>query len=591
MVTRNDTLRGVDQLPFWAQDSKTLLYLEDCAGDENYHLWAAHALDPTAPARDLTPFYGKEPIQACNILTSPWFPNELLVGLNSRAPHAVFDMYRCNYQTGQLELDTLNPGDVVGWGCETRSFQVRAATVRNQDDSSTTIRFRACDRRPWRDLVTFPYGEVGTLVDFCNDGTDTCWMTSSVGRDTTALLRVDLQTGATLEEVFAIDKCDCGGAVLDPATKKLRAVGFNYARLERTFWDPDLENDYRVLQSLGPVGSDVVVYSKTRDETLWTVGYQRSDGPTEFFIYDQISKSTKPLFVDRPELLQYKLAAMADVRIIARDGTELVAYLTRVVTDRPTPLVLLVHGGPWDRDYWGFDATSQWFANRGYATLQVNYRGSSGYGKTFLHKGDRQWGVGDMQHDLTDAVRWAVEQGIADSDKVCIYGGSYGGYACLAGLAFTPDLYCCGVDIVGPSNIRTLLNSIPPYWGPLRKAMVLKIGDVEADEAFNRKISPLFHIDQIQAPLLIGHGANDPRVKQSESDAIAFSMSDKGIPVEYIVYPDEGHGFGRPANRLDFMGRAELFLAKHLGGRAQEFIKPSATSALFPLEFAKPNCK
>jgi dipeptidyl aminopeptidase/acylaminoacyl peptidase len=274
---------------------------------------------------------------------------------------------------------------------------------------------------------------------------------------------------------------------------------------------------------------------------------------------------------------------MEDVRIPARDGLELVAYLTRARTDEATPLILLVHGGPWARDRWGFTAQAQWFANRGYATLQVNYRGSTGYGKTFLHKGDKQWGVGDMQHDLTDAVQWAIDNDIALADKVAIYGGSYGGYATLAGLCFTPDLYCCGVDIVGPSNIKTLLDSIPPYWGPLRNGMLLKIGDVDSDEAFNQKISPLFHVENIRAPLLIGQGANDPRVKQAEADQIAFTMQEKGIPVEYILYPDEGHGFARPDNRIDFNGRAEAFLAKHLGGRAEPFVKPEGSTAQFPL--------
>ena len=275
---------------------------------------------------------------------------------------------------------------------------------------------------------------------------------------------------------------------------------------------------------------------------------------------------------------------MEDVRIKARDGLELVAYLTRADTEKPTPLVLMVHGGPWARDFWGFNSAAQWFANRGYACLQVNFRGSQGYGKSFLHKGDKEWGVGAMQHDLSDSVAWAIEQGIAEKDKVCIYGGSYGGYACLAGLTFTPELYACGVDIVGPSNIKTLLDSIPPYWGPLRNDMLRKIGDVDADAEFNAAISPLFHVDAIKAPLLIGQGANDPRVKQAEADQIAFSMRDKGIPVEYCLYPDEGHGFARPDNRIDFNGRAEQFLAKHLGGRAEAFVKPEGSTVIFPLE-------
>jgi len=409
-------------------------------------------------------------------------------------------------------------------------------------------------------------------------------MTSSLERDTSALLKVDLTTGNVIEEIFSSEKCDVGSVVLDQDTKEIRAISYNYARTERIFFDKDLENDYQNLQSLGPKGSEVFIASRTRDEKLWVAGYRRSDGPTEYFLYDQTKKTTSPLFVSNPKLLDYEFAPMEDVVIKARDGLEFVGYLTRARTNAKTPLILMVHGGPWARDYWGFNSKAQWFANRGYATLQVNFRGSTGYGKTFLHKGDKQWGVGDMQHDLTDAVKWAIDESIADKDNICIYGGSYGGYACLAGLTFTPDLYKCGVDIVGPSNIKTLLDSIPPYWGPLRSGMLLKIGDVDSDEEFNRKISPLYHVENIKSPLLIGHGANDPRVKQAEADQIASSMKEKGIPVEYILYSDEGHGFARPDNRIDFNGRTELFLAKHLGGRAEEFLKPDGSTASFPLE-------
>eukprot|EP00978_Attheya_sp_CCMP212_P024286 scaffold76085_cov44-Attheya_sp.AAC.1 len=581
MIT-NDTSRGIRNA-FWAQDSKTMLYLQDFEGDENFHLWAIPVDQNSVLARDLTP--GKN-VKASNVMTNKRFPDEILVGTNQRN-ETLFDMYRCNYKTGELTLDTENPGDVIGWGSEDFSFQIREATVRNQKDSSSTYRVRDNDSSEWREFITFPYGEEGNLVDFCADG-KSCYVTSSLGRETTALLKVDLQTGETLEEIFANDKCNCGGITIDDDTKEIRAVSSNYARVERTFFDKELEADYHVLESLAPEGADVICMSRTTDETTWIVGFVRSDGPTEFVIYDQVKKTTSPLFVSKPDLLEYKLAPMEDVRIPARDGLELVGYLTRAstgtTTDAPTPLILLVHGGPWARDRWGFNAQAQWFANRGYATLQVNYRGSTGYGKTFLHKGDKQWGVGDMQHDLTDSVQWAINEGIADKDKICIYGGSYGGYACLAGLTFTPDLYCCGVDIVGPSNIKTLLDSIPPYWAPLRNGMLLKIGDVDGDEAFNRKISPLYHVDQIKAPLLIGQGANDPRVKQAEADQIAMSMQEKGIPVEYVLYPDEGHGFARPDNRIDFNGRAELFLAKHLGGRAEEFQKPLGSTAIFPLE-------
>ena len=452
----------------------------------------------------------------------------------------------------------------------------------NPADSSTTVRVRDGASSEWRELVTFPYGEDGNMVDFSQDG-KSALVLSSIGRETTALLRMDVASGKVLEEIASNEKANVGGIMLDDDTKAVRAVSFNYARTERQYFDGTVKAAVETLEAAAPEGAEVGILSRTRDDATWVVSFRRDDGPTEFVTFERGSGAITPLFVSQPKLLEYKFAHMEDVRITARDGLELVAYLTRADTEKPTPLVLMVHGGPWARDFWGFNSAAQWFANRGYACLQVNFRGSQGYGKSFLHKGDKEWGVGAMQHDLSDSVAWAIEQGIAEKDKVCIYGGSYGGYACLAGLTFTPELYACGVDIVGPSNIKTLLDSIPPYWGPMRNDMLLKIGDVDADEAFNEKISPLFHVDQIRAPLLIGQGANDPRVKQAEADQIAFGMARKQIPVEYVLYPDEGHGWARPANRIDFNGRTEDFLAKHLGGRAEAFEAPEGATATFPL--------
>jgi len=575
----------------------SILYLQDKEGDENFHLFCVTLPDELLssifddddenkdfippPAHDLTP---GEKVKVSSLITNKRYPKELLVATNERDSRC-FDMYRIrSYQTDpQKTLEAENPGSIVGWGAEDESFEIRFSLVRNQKDSSNTLQVRDSTTSDWRELITFPFGEEGSFVEFCTDGAS-CYMTSSLNRDTKALLQVDLQTGKTIKEIFSTDACDVGGIMLDDDTKEVRMVSYTIAKRERIFFDKELERDFQYLTELGPDG-EVAIVSQTTDESLWVVSYSRSDGPTEYHLYDQVKKTLKPLFVSRPELVKYKFATMEDVRIPTRDGLELVGYLTRPKEDTnvATPLILKVHGGPWARDFWGFSAADQWFANRGYATLSVNFRGSTGYGKTFLHEGDGQWGIGSMQHDLTDSVQWAIDQGIADPDKVCIYGGSYGGYACLAGLTFTPDLYRCGVDIVGPSNVKTLLDSIPSYWGPLRNQMLLKIGDVDSDEEFNKNISPLFHVDKIKAPLLIGQGANDPRVKQAEADQIAFSMQAKGIPVEYVLYPDEGHGFARPDNRIDFNGRVELFLKEHLGGRAEDFVKPEGSTAEFPL--------
>lgn len=574
----SDKYRGI-RLFRWAEDNKTLLYVQDTGGDENFHVWAVDATEPGSEARDITPFEG---VKAQNLATNKRFPGTVLVGLNKRNPQ-LFDMYRVDLYTGEMELDTENPGGVMGWDIEDETFTIRGATLVNPEDSSQTVRVRDGPDDEWRDLITFPYGEEGGLVSFCAGAKEALMLTSMEG-DTMELARFDLKTAKKLDTVAVDPRCDVGGVMQDEDTKEVLAVNFNYARVERKFFSKDVESDFKLLEEKGPKGAEVGIQSRDRADRTWVVGFRRDDGPTEYAVFNRDTKELTSLFVSQPALEAYKMAPMECVEIQARDGLKMVGYLTRARTDAATPMILFVHGGPWARDNWGFNPSAQWFANRGYAVLQVNYRASTGYGKSFLHAGDGEWGVGKMQDDLTDAVKWAVEIGIALEDKVCIYGGSYGGYACLAGLTFTPDLYCCGVDIVGPSNVKTLLDSIPPYWLPIRNDMIRKIGDVDGDPKFNEKISPLFHCDEIKVPLLIGQGANDPRVKQAEADQIVEAMVRKKIPVEYVLYPDEGHGFARPPNRIDFNGRVEEFLAKHLGGRKEPFSSPEGCTAQLPVE-------
>lgn len=352
-------------------------------------------------ARDLTP---GDNVKASTIITNHRYPDEILIGTNERDPQ-IFDIYRCNYQTGEKVLDTLNPGDVVGWGAEDDSFTIRSATVKNPMDSSSTVRIRDSIDAEFKDVFHFPYGEEGGLLDFCADGGKTGYLRSTIGRDTSALLKVDLATGETLEEIFSNDQADIGGVTLDKDTKEVRAVTYNYARTERVFMDQDLEADYNFLMTQLPnPNCEIGVSSRSLDETKWIISMLRSDGPTEYMIYDKPNKAVTPLFVSNPKLLPYKFSQMEDVRIPAHDGMELVGYLTRSVTEGPSPIVLLVHGGPWARDYFGFNPSAQWFANRGYATLQVNFRGSTGYGKSFLHKGDKQWG--EKQIPMVDDLPW-----------------------------------------------------------------------------------------------------------------------------------------------------------------------------------------
>jgi dipeptidyl aminopeptidase/acylaminoacyl peptidase len=546
-----------------------VLYLQDRGGDENWHLYAVDVAD--GKTRDLTPFEG---VRAENLITDPGHPGEVLVGLNKRDP-SVFDMYRIDLASGEVELDTENPGDVLGWLTDA-DFRIRAAEAKDPETGDDIVRVRDGEDAGWRELIRFPFGENGGAYGFDKSG-DTLFVTSSLGSDTTRLLALDAKTGEVQRELAKDPKSDVAGVIVHPTEHRIQAVEFDYLKPEWTLLDKRLEPDFAYLR--GVARGEIMLADRTLADDRWIVAFQPDDGPTSYYLYRRgdgsTERSAELLFVTRPELADYPLTNMRPVEINARDGLTLPGYLTLPSTvegskpAEPLPMVLLVHGGPWARDHWGYDAQAQWLANRGYAVLQVNFRGSTGFGKAFLNAGNKEWGIGAMQHDLTDATRWAIEQGIADSERVCIMGGSYGGYATLAGLAFTPDVYACGVDIVGPSHIKTLFESIPPYWAPAKKELVLRVGDVENDPALNQRISPLYHVDNIDDPLMVLQGANDPRVKIAESDQIVEAMRAKDLPVTYIVFPDEGHGFARPENRLDAFARIERFLAEHLGGRAE----------------------
>lgn len=555
-----DTYRGIRNF-FWAEDSGRLLYIQDQGGDENFHVYLVDLASKVV--RDLTPFQG---IRAQGVMTDRNHPNELLVGLNLR-DRRVFDMHRVDLTTGAVVLDTLNPGDVVAWLVDS-SFVIRGAGALDAQDASTALRVRDGKDAAWREIARWPFGENGQAYDFTADG-KALIVSTSLGSDTTRLVLMDAASGKELSLLASNRKADVGEVEIHPDSHTVQAVGFNVLKNEWTVLDESIKADFAFLATVQR--GQFYLTSRNRADTSWIVVYQGDSGPVAWYAFNRAARKADLLFVNQPELAKVQLANMEPVVIKARDGLELVSYLTLPagVEGKNLPLVLYPHGGPWARDNWGYNPTAQWLANRGYAVLQVNFRGSTGFGKAFLNAGNGQWGIGTMQNDLTDAVKWAIAKGIADPKRVCIMGGSYGGYATLAGLTFTPELYACGVDIVGPSNIRTLFASIPPYWAPIKAQFIQRVGDVEKDEELNRRISPLFSVDRIKVPLLIGQGANDPRVNIRESDQIVAAMRAKKLPVTYVVYPDEGHGFGRPNNRMDFNGRVEEFLATHLGGRAE----------------------
>jgi dipeptidyl aminopeptidase/acylaminoacyl peptidase len=569
MVTK-DEKRGIRQY-FFAQDGKHLLYLQDVGGNENFHLYSVDLA--SLEVKDLSPHEGA---RVAGVDMDKDHPDELVVGLNLR-DKKVFDAYRLRISTGEETLDTQNPGDVQGWETDA-DFVVRGAQAQDQSDGSTVIRVRDNASAPWRDLLRLPPEENGGLVGFSKDGKSVL-VETSIGTDVTRLVKMDVATGKELETVATDPRCDVGGVMIQPDTRAVQAVGFNYLRNEWKVLDPAIQADFAAIRKL--TAGDFGITSRDRADKTWIVATTVSDGPVKWYLYDRGTKKATFLFSNQPELEKVQLAKMEGVIVDARDGLGLPCYLVLPagVPAKNLPLVLYIHGGPWARDTWGYNPTDQWLANRGYAVINVNYRASTGFGKKFLHAGDLQWGA-KMQDDLTDAAKWAIAKGYADPKRVAIMGGSYGGYATLAGLTFTPDLYACGVDIVGPSNLKTLLESIPPYWATMRKTWDLRMGKVDEDSVFNQRISPLFHVDAIKVPLLIGQGQNDPRVNVRESDQIVAAMRAKNLPVEYIVYTDEGHGFARPANRLDFYGRVEPFLAKYLGGRAQPFEEVPGSAAV-----------
>lgn len=554
-----DKKRGIRRY-LWAENSKTLLYLQDADGDENWHLYGVDL--GSGNVRDFTSFQG---VQARVTATDPNYPDELLVSLNVRDRH-LHDVYRLNLTTGALVLDTQNPGDVADFSADAK-FQIRAAQVATPN-GGTEIRIREDATSPWKTLIKVGPDEILDFLDFTADG-KSAYLQSSIGSNTARVVERNIVTNA--ERVIASsEEVDANGEFIHPRTHVVQAVSFAPGRARWAVTDPSVKQDFEGIARL--FDGDFNVINRDAKDAIWLVGFTSDHGPIRYYAWDRAAKKGTFLFVHQPKLEGLALASMKPVVIQSRDGLTIHGYLTLPVGVAPEnlPLVLLVHGGPWGRDVWGYSSTAQWFANRGYACLQVNFRASTGYGKKFLNAGDRQWGL-KMHDDLIDSVNWAVKQGMADPQKVAIYGGSYGGYAALAGVTFTPEVFACAVDIVGPSNLKTLIAAIPTYWKPIRSMFDARMGNVDdpKDAELIKNASPLFKADRIVRPLLIGQGANDPRVNKAESEQIVSAIEKNGGRVTYVIYSDEGHGFARPENRIDFNARAEAFLSNCLGGRAE----------------------
>jgi dipeptidyl aminopeptidase/acylaminoacyl peptidase len=557
-VVTDDTDRGIRQFG-WAHDGRHLLYIQDAGGDENWRLYDVDL--PTMQRRDLTPFEG---VQARIVAAEKDFPDQVLVGLNKTNPKW-HDVYRLDLTTGELTKELDNPG--FAHMVADAQLVVRAALRPRPDGSQSIVVRDSADAADWREVLDVPADDsMATMpVSFSVDGRSLL-LVSSVGLQAAALVRMDLATRTT--EVLASDpEADVSAVRVDPDTREPQIVTFLRDRSVYRVLDPSVAGHVQAIRRLHP--GDVAFGHGDDSDRVWLAIFTNDTGSVTYYTYDTSTGATSFLFEARPELSRYELAAMEPFSFTARDGLTIHGYLSFPLgQDRSDlPTVLFVHGGPWGRDTWGFDPRAQWLANRGYLCIQVNFRGSAGYGKAFLNAGDREWG-NKMQHDLSDAVAYAISQGWSDPTRVAIMGGSYGGYATLAGAAFTPDLYCCGVDIVGPSNLITLIESVPPYWAPMLAQFHNRVGDPAKDRDFLWSRSPLSAASQIRIPLLIGQGANDPRVKQAESEQIVAALAEHGIDYDYMLFPDEGHGFAKPANRLKFYTAADKFLSRYLGGRA-----------------------
>ena len=555
-----DKKRGIRNYS-WARDNKTLLYLQDDDGNENFQLYGVDL--ETGNVRDYTAIQGT---RASIINLDAGLPDQVLVGLNAR-DRRYFDAYRMQLSTGALMLDTQNPGDVDSWFAGPNN-EVMVAVAVDPKDGSTDVRVRKNHFAPWKSLVKAPYDENLGVDGLSADG-QWIYLETSLGSDTARLVQKNIATGEE-KPIASSPEVDAGAVIINPYTHVVEAVSFEPGRRTWTIVDPSVKADYDAIAKLAD--GDFAVINRDQSNKTWLVAFTSDRGPARWYTWDRAAKKGTFLFSAQPKLENLQLSEMKPVEIKTRDGLTEHAYLTLPagLAAKNLPLVLFVHGGPWGRDFWGYNSTAQWLANRGYAVLQPNFRASTGFGKKFLNAGDKQWGL-KMHDDLIDAANWAVKQGYADKNRIAIMGGSYGGYATLAGMTVTPDYFACGVDIVGPSNLKTLLSTIPPYWATARATFNKRMGNVDdpADAELIKNASPLFKADAIKKPLLIGQGQNDPRVNVRESEQIVDAIQKNNGSVTYVVYSDEGHGFARPENRIDFNARAENFLAGCLGGRAE----------------------
>jgi dipeptidyl aminopeptidase/acylaminoacyl peptidase len=540
-----------------------IIYILDKGGDENYRLYAV-GVDGSNP-KDLTP-YEKVRVQIVDILEDN--PTEILISMNQRNPQ-LFDVYRINVDSGEMKRIAENPGNVTEWMTD-HAGNLRVAVT--SDGVNTSLLYRKTEADSFRTVVTTSFKEQIAPLFFTFDDAQ-LYVSSNIDRDKSAIFRYDVENARFLEMIYEHPEVDVDLLLRSKLRKIITGVAYVTDQTHYQFFDEARKALQETLEKRLP-GVEVGVAGMSKDETkVLAVGYSdRSQG--SYYFYDRAAEKLTKLADLSPWIQEADMAPMQPIQYTTRDGLTIHGYLTLPVGLEPKNLPVIVnpHGGPWYRDRWGFNPEVQFLANRGYAVLQMNFRGSTGYGKAFWQSSFKEWGK-KMQDDITDGVQWLIQEGIADPKRVAIYGASYGGYATLAGLTFTPDLYACGVDYVGVSNLFTFMSTVPPYWEPMRKMFYEMVGDPEADKELMTAASPFFHADRIKAPLLVAQGANDPRVNKAESDQIVEALKSRGIDVPYIVKDNEGHGFMLEENRFDFYRAMEQFLGKHLGGRLEEASK------------------
>ncbi|MBQ7594123.1 MAG: S9 family peptidase [Synergistaceae bacterium] len=541
---------------FWKGNDK-IIFAQDSGGDENFHVYVTDITG--SEARDLTPF---EKVRAGILDDLEDDPVHMLIEMNKINPE-IFDVYRCDINTGELELIAENPGNITGWMTD-HDGKLRCAF--ETDGVNTSFLYRTTEADPFRKLITTNFKETFSPVLFAYDN-KLMYVVSNLSRDKDAIYTFDPEENKTLDLIFEHPEVDVGGIMHSKKRKIITGVTYTTDKRHYKFFDAEREELQKSLEAFFP-NYEVAAVDMDDDERRVIVRTYSDKTRGTYYLYDRQDNSLSKLADLSSWLKEEQMAPMMPINFKARDGLKINGYITLPVgiSSSNLPLVVIPHGGPSARDGWGFDSEAQFLANRGIAVLQVNYRGSTGYGKEFWQAGFKQWGL-KMQDDVTDGVLWAVEQGIADKSRLAIYGGSYGGYAALAGAAFTPDLYACAVSYVGPSNIFTLLESIPPYWEPFRDMEYEMIGDPSKDKELLEAVSPVFHADKIKIPLFVAQGANDVRVNKAESDQIVEAVKKTGKDVVYMVKDNEGHGFHNEENRFDFYRELEAFFKKHLGSR------------------------